>query len=309
MSYLASLMLRLSGGAARLPEPLRARHAEYVTGAQQDDGGFAGRRGRSDPYYTSFALRTLVVLGRLEPDLAGKAAAFLQARLDEKLAPADFLALVGAAALVEGVTGEDLFARAGNDRRAAVIDFAGSLRRDDGAYAKTERSGPSSTYQTFLVAATKELVGAPQDDPDTIVAMLRSRRRDDGGFVELPVVQQSGTNPTAAAMGLLGILERADEPAGRGAAAFLAGMQTPEGGFRANTRIPAADLLSTFTALATLADLGALESVDAPGAAAYVTSLEVPTGGFRGGPWDDAPDAEYTFYGIGSLAVLAGAEA
>lgn len=305
MSYLAHLMLRLSAGAARLPEPLRARQAGYVAAAQQDDGGFAGRRGRSDPYYTSFALRTLAVLGRLEPDVAGKAAAFLQSRLDQKLAPADFLALVGAVVLLEAVTGEDLFARAGLDRRAAVIDFAGPLRRDDGGYAKTERSGLSSTYQTFLVAATKELVGALQDDPDTIVAMLRSHRRDDGGFVELPVVQQSGTNPTAAAMGLLRILEQADEPAGRGAAAFLAGMQTPEGGFRANSRIPVADLLSTFTALATLADLGALESVDTAGAAAYVASLEVPTGGFRGGPWDDAPDVEYTFYGIGSLALLA----
>jgi geranylgeranyl transferase type-2 subunit beta len=160
-------------------------------------------------------------------------------------------------------------------------------------------------YQTFLVAATKELVGAPQDDAGPIVEMLRSRRRDDGGFVELPVVRQSGTNPTAAAMGLLGILERSDEPAGRGAAAFLAAMQTPEGGFRANTRIPVADLLSTFTALATLADLGALETVDTAGAAAYVASLEVAEGGFRGGPWDDAPDVEYTFYGIGSLATLA----
>jgi len=305
MSYLASLMLRLSGGAARLPEPLRARHADYVAAAQRDDGGFAGRRALSDPYYTSFALRTLAVLGRLEPDVAGRAAAFLQARLDAKLAPADFLALVGGAVLVEAVTGEDLFARAGLDRHAAVIDFAEGLRRDDDGYAKTERSGPSSTYQTFLVAATKELVGAPRDEAGPIVEMLRSRRRDEGGFVELPVVQQSGTNPTAAAVGLLGILERADEPAGRGAAAFLAAMQTPEGGFRANTRIPVADLLSTFTALATLADLGALASVDTVGAAAYVGSLEVPEGGFRGGLWDDAPDVEYTFYGIGSLAVLA----
>jgi len=309
MSYLASLMLRLTRGAARLPESLCARHADYVAAAQRGDGGFAGRRGRSDPYYTSFALRTLAVLGKLQPEVAVSAAAFLQARLAEDLTPADFLALVGAAALIERFTGEDPFARAGRDRRAAVIDFTKRLRRDDGAYAKTERSGPSSTYQTFLVAASKELVGAPLDHAGPIVEVLRSRRRDDGGFVELPVVRQSGTNPTAAAMGLLGILERADEPAARGAAGFLAAMQTPEGGFRANTRIPVADLLSTFTALATLADLGALQTVHTKGAAAYVASLEVPEGGFRGGPWDDAPDVEYTFYGIGSLAVLAAAEA
>jgi len=308
MSYLARLMLRLAAGAAKLPEPLRARHADYVAAAQRDDGGFAGRRGRSDPYYTSFALRTLAVLARMDRDVAGRAAAFLHARLDEKLAPADFLALVGAAVLIEAVAGDDPFARAGLDRRAAAVDFTGPLRRDDGGYAKTQRSGPSSTYQTFLVAATKELVGASPEEAGPVVEMLRSRRRDDGGFVELPVVRQSGTNPTAAAMGLLGILDRAEEPMARGVAAFLAAMQTPEGGFRANTRIPVADLLSTFTALATLADLKALESVDTAGAAAYVASLEVPTGGFRGGPWDDAPDVEYTFYGVGSLAVLAAGE-
>jgi geranylgeranyl transferase type-2 subunit beta len=308
MSYLARLMLRLSAGAAKLPEPLRDRHAGYVAAAQQDDGGFAGRRGRSDPYYTSFALRTLAVLGRLEPGVTGRATAFLQSRLDEKLAPADFLALVGGALLIEGLTGEDVFARAGHDRLEDVVRLAEQLGRDDGGYAKTERSGPSSSYQTFLVAATKELVGAPRDDAVPIVEMLRSRRRDDGGFVELPVVRESGTNPTAAAMGLLRILERADDPMARGVAAFLAAMQTPEGGFRANTRIPVADLLSTFTALATLADLGAFESVDTAAAARYVASLEVPEGGFRGGPWDDAPDVEYTFYGIGSLAVLAAGE-
>jgi geranylgeranyl transferase type-2 subunit beta len=82
-------------------------------------------------------------------------------------------------------------------------------------------------------------------------------------------------------------------------------MQNLEGGLRANTRIPVADLLSTFVGLAALDDMESLSEVDAAAVRRYVQSLEVPQGGFRGGAWDDRPDVEYTFYGLGSLALLA----
>ena len=201
MSYLAELMLRLAAGAGALPETVRRRHADYVAAAQGDDGGFAGRRGPSDPYYTSFALRTLALTGQLGPDTAEPAAAFLEAQLGKKLTPVDFLALVGSAALVELATGEDVFARAGQDRQQLLLKQVAPLLRDDGGFAKTPRSGPSSTYQTFLVAAAKETVGLPLDDTAGIARMVLARQRDDGGFVELPAVRDSGTNPTAARFG------------------------------------------------------------------------------------------------------------
>ena len=46
------------------------------------------------------------------------------------------------------------------------------------------------------------------------------------------------------------------------AGAFLADLQTDEGGWQANTRIPLPDLLSTFTACVTLADLEHLSEID-----------------------------------------------
>jgi geranylgeranyl transferase type-2 subunit beta len=82
-------------------------------------------------------------------------------------------------------------------------------------------------------------------------------------------------------------------------------MQTDEGGLRANTRIPIADLLSTFTGTLTLADLGASDMIDRGAARRYVDSLELEPGGFRGAEWDPAHDVEYTFYGLGALALLA----
>mgnify|MGYP000671844328 CR=1 FL=1 len=41
------------------PEATRARHARYFLQAQRADGGFSGREGGSDLYYTSFGLRGL----------------------------------------------------------------------------------------------------------------------------------------------------------------------------------------------------------------------------------------------------------
>ncbi len=82
-------------------------------------------------------------------------------------------------------------------------------------------------------------------------------------------------------------------------------MQTDEGGLRANTRIPIADLLSTFTGLLTLEQIGAVNRIDVSAALRYVKSLENERGGFRGAAWDSVEDVEYTFYGLGSLALLA----
>ena len=148
------------------------------------------------------------------------------------------------------------------------------------------------------------MVGLAPDDPIATAALVRSRQRVDGGFVEIGPMRHSGTNPTAAAVGMLKMLDAIDEPTRAAAVSFLAGMQTEEGGLRANTRIPVADLLSTFTGLVALADLGGLSAIDSAAALRFVKSLERPDGGFRAGVWDDTVDVEYTFYGLGAWALL-----
>jgi geranylgeranyl transferase type-2 subunit beta len=309
MSYLADLTLRLAAGALRLPEPARRRHGAFFSAAQNPDGGFSGRQGPSDLYYTSFALRGLALLGCLEETTARAAGGFFQQRLQQSAGVIDFLSLVYGSLLVELATGDDVLAAGGRDRGEWVAAMLGSLRRDDGGYAKSPKARQSSTYATFLATSCLQLVELSIDQPAKIVALVRSRQQPDGGFVEVAPLKQSGTNPTAAAVGLLRMLDSPHTSALRGAADFLAGMQNLEGGFRANTRIPIADLLSTFTGVLSLADLGALASIDVPAARRYVEALEQPDGGFRGGAWDDAADVEYTFYGLGSLALLAESEA
>lgn len=303
MSYLADLTLRLAAGASRFRADFRARQAAALAARQQPDGGFAGRRGASDLYYTGFGVRGLAILGALDDDRAQKTAAYLRTHLDRRLAPIDFLSLAFTAFTLDALSNIDVFRPAGRALADEVLRHAARLRRPDGGYAKSERAPQSSTYHTFLTAACLDLVGRELEEPERTLELLRQRQRPDGGFVEGPAMTRSGTNPTAAAVGLLRMLGADCASLRPGAASFLAGMQSPEGGLRAHDRIPIADLLSTFTGLVALRDLGRLDAVDLAAAAGYAESLETPAAGFRGAAWDEAADVEYTFYGIGVAAL------
>jgi len=307
-SYLEDLTIRLATGVAALPEEQRERHARYLAGHQRKDGGFAGREGDSDLYYTGFALRSLALLGRLHGETAERAAAFLRGRLAGQAPIVDFVSLIYGANLLEMSAGLDVFAGSNPEWRAAVDRALEALRRDDGGYAKGPEGQASSTYHSFLVVLCRQLIEAELVEPRKLADFVLSQRREDGGFVEIRAMRRSGTNPTAAAVGLLRILEALDEDVADGAIDFLLDMQNDEGGMRANTRIPIADLLSTFTGLLSLSDLGELHEADLTAARRYATSLERPEGGFHGAAWDQASDVEYTFYGLGTLALLQAAD-
>jgi geranylgeranyl transferase type-2 subunit beta len=308
MKYLEQLTLRLADGVGRLPEKQRARHAKYLRAAQQPDGGFAGREGASDLYYTGFGLRALAILGELHGDVATRAKDFLAGQLSKRVAIVDFLSLVYGASLLEQAAGMKVFADADAGWREAVAAELERFRRPDGGYAKTDEGAASSTYHSFLMVLCQQLIGREVTDAPRLVAFIRKQQRPDGGFVEFAPMQRSGTNPTAAAAGLLRILDALDGSTEQ-IVDFVADMQNDEGGFCANTRIPLADVLSTFTGTLTLADLGGLDQVDLPAATRYVSSMELAEGGFRGGIWDAAADVEYTFYGLAALALAANAAA
>src|SRR5262249_23483164 len=138
----------------------------------------------------------------------------------------------------------------------------------------------------------------------TAVRFVQSRKREDGGFVEIAAMKRSGTNPTAAAVGLLQICEALDKETKDDIADFLSNLQSMEGGLQANARAPLADLLSTFTGCWTLAEIGAPDRIDAADMLNYVKALDRPDGGYHGGHWDGGFDVEYTFYGLGAMALL-----
>jgi geranylgeranyl transferase type-2 subunit beta len=308
--YLVRLTARLADGVARLPAEVRQRHAAYLRGGQNPDGGFSGRAGGSDLYYTGFALRGLAVLDALTPEICERAACFLRHSLTQQASVIDFCSLLYSCLLVQ-LGGANVLADSPADWPDRVAAALETFRTTDGGYGKTPGAASGSTYHSFLVGLCQQLLGRPVPRPHDLARFVAGRRRDDGGYVEIAPMRRSGANPTAAAVGLLQLIEEevpALTPEVRADAAdFLAGLADPGGGVRANARAPLPDLLSTFTVAWTLEQLGERHRLDAAAACSFARSLEQPDGGFNGVlVWDEGSDAEYTFYGLGVLALFAG---
>jgi len=304
--YLQRLTARLVDGLDRLPESWRQRHIDWLRSVQNPDGGFPGREGGSDLYYTGFALRSLAVLQGLTPELCGKTAGFLRSKLSEPASVIDLFSLLVSCFLVPIGGGPDILAEAAGDWASRVASTLENFRTSDGGYAKAIGAASGSTYHSFLVMLALELLDKPVPRLDEMVKFVKSRRREDGGYVEIAPMRRSGANPTAAAVGVLQMAGALDAEARASVVEFLVNLPSEfEGGIRANDRIPAADLLSTFTASWTLAQLDALDRLDWNAIRDYAESCEVPTGGFRGGLWDEGIDVEYTFYGVGVFGLLA----
>ena len=229
--YLTRLTNRLLDGIERLPADVRERNAKYLLEAQNPDGGFSGREGGSDLYYTGFALRSLAVLQALNPDVCGNAAAFLRQKMSGSAGVVDFFSLVVSCYLVPLGGGPDVLADAPPDWRDRVAGTLETFRTRDGGYGKTPGAPHGSTYTSFLVALCLQLLDRPIPAPDRLAAFVKSRRRDDGGYVEISAMKRSGTNPTAAGVGLLQMLGELDDAARTGTADFLAALPSPfEGG-------------------------------------------------------------------------------
>ncbi len=288
----------------------RERYCGFFLSQQQPDGGFAGRQGGSDPYYTAFALRAIALLGEPDSKFSERVASYLLEQTKRSVGVIDTISLIFAASLLETWSGIPVFLTFSEDWISATLKSFGRLKRPDGGYAKTDEGHASSTYQTFLIALAHELLEKPLPDPRTASEFILRQQRDEGGFVEIGAMRRSGTNPTAAAIGVLRVLEpqvgqELLSPAIKESVArFLAGIVSDEGGYRANTQIPFADLLSTYTALQTLCDLGYWSRVDSQAVERWIESLQDPAGGFRAAAWDEETDVEYSFYGIASQGLL-----
>ncbi|HJZ55441.1 MAG TPA: prenyltransferase/squalene oxidase repeat-containing protein, partial [Gemmataceae bacterium] len=297
--YLTRLTTRLLDGVERLPDDTRQRHARYLLEAQNLDGGFSGREGGSDLYYTGFALRSLAVLQALNPEVCGKAADFLKQKMTGSAAVVDFFSLVVSCYLVPLGGGPDVLADAPADWKDRVASTLETFRSPDAGYARAAGGPSGSTYTSFLVALCLQLLGKPVPQPQRLATFVKSRRRADGGYGEFSVAKRGQTNLTAAAIGVLQSLGELDAETATAAADFLTGLQSrDEGGILAHATIPCADVLSTFTGCWTLDQLGAADRVDWPAVRRYVRSCERPDGGFRGGLVDPQGDVEYTFYGL-----------
>ena len=299
------LTTRLANGIERLPEQSRELHRSFFWSRQEEDGGFAGRVSGSDHYYTAFALRALAILGESDEQRIRRVVDYIRQQSQGRASVIDLISLVFAAQLLEVWTGEAVFQHSLKWKNS-VADLLEDLRRADGGYAKSSEGNSSSTYQTFLICLTYELLELEQPNPQQAVDFVLSQQREDGGFVEISVMRRSGVNPTAAAVGVLRVLgqDRLTSELRADVTDFLCDNWTDEGGLRANTRIPVADLLSTYTGMQTLLDIGAGDTIEQQRVLKFVESLQQANGGFLAAELDDYVDVEYSFYGLGCLGLL-----
>src|SRR5438093_1407812 len=107
--------------------------------------------------------------------------------------------------LAEGLSGLS------DDFRHRHAAYLAARQNPDGGYGKAVGDRAGSTYHTFLVVLCYQLLGRDLPDGDKLKAFINSRRREDGGFVEIAPMRRSGTNPTAAAIGVLQILAATPE--------------------------------------------------------------------------------------------------
>ena len=123
----------------------------FILRFQQSDGGFAGREGGSDLYYTSFAVRTLALLDALDHSRCQNIATYLKsaAASRQEYSLIDLVSWLYSVMTVQLIGNLEPLA---GDTKSFADEVTASLeafRRPDGGYAKTNEGGVGSTITLF----------------------------------------------------------------------------------------------------------------------------------------------------------------
>jgi len=264
------------------------------------DGGFQGRDGRSDLYYTVFGFEASLAL---DAGIALERVADYLNRFGagESLDFVHLACLARCRANISEVRDEAMYPQVIRD----MAEHLRSYRTRDGGFNAAADAERGSAYGSFLALGAWQDLGIDCPNPDDVAGSIQSLQRPDGGYANEATMTASATAATAAAICVLHYLDR---PIPDSAVRWLREQAHPQGGFAA-IRLPAGpaipDLLSTATALHALSLAGALANDVREKHLDYLDALWSPVGGFRGHWGDEIVDCEYTYYGLLSLGCLA----
>jgi prenyltransferase beta subunit len=258
------------------------------------NGGGVDRVGKSDLYYTIFALAGLQALDerlpieRIEP--------WLRTFGDGQ--GLDFVHL-SALARCWSAIGTDRLDAATKDRLLARIE---THRSSDGGFDSDPGSPTGNAYGCFVAFGAYQDLAREMPEPLRMVQCLKLLETPDGGWGNARKLPIGSTNATAAAVTLL---HQLGLPINDRVGDWLLAQAHPQGGFLAMPKAPMPDLLSTATTLHALACL----EVPLPirvreNCLDFLDTLWSAEGGFHGHWSDDHLDAEYTFYGLLALGHL-----
>lgn len=278
---------RLAPGV--LGEDAAALVGAFVRSRQNPDGGYQDRDGRSDLYYTSFAVDTLTAL---QVGIPASLADFLRPHDPEQ---GDFVHAACLARLLSVVPGHGLVDAA----LARLEDF----RSPDGGYNQIPDASTGSCYACFLAYGAYADHGRLPPAIEGIADCLRSLAQPGGGWANDAVFPIPNVPATAAAVAVSRNL-RLPIPDETGDF-LLSAFHLPAGGFVPFPGAPLPDLLSTAVALHALDGMQADFSKLKDPCLDFIDSLWTAEGGFHGNWDDDTLDLEYTYYGLLALGHLA----
>lgn len=269
---------------------------EFLLGELNEDGGARDRAGKSDLYYTAFALEALIALRaelpreRVVPYLEGFGAG-------------ESLDLVHRACLVRAwssVSMEGAEPSLGDDAAVSILAALEEHRSADGGYGTAPGAESGTLYNAFLALGVYQDLGREMPAPEDLAESVARLRTDDGGYADSHSFAVGTTPSTAAAATLLRHLEL---PVDREVGEWLLARFHGQGGFLAIPGAPIPDLLSTATTLHALAGLEVPFDPIRERCLDFLDTLWTGRG-FCGHWEDDEVDCEYAFYALLALGHL-----
>ncbi|HAM73246.1 MAG TPA: hypothetical protein DCM86_16545 [Verrucomicrobiales bacterium] len=274
---------------------------EFLRREQNPDGGFKDRSGKSDLYYTVFAVDSLIAL-RAEVDRDT-----LRRHLESfgDGSALDFVHLCCLARAWASLNRELREPAAPLPLRQAILRHILSFETSNGGFHPARGETFGTAYGAFLALGASQDLGIPLPDPTRLASSLAELRTADGAWTNelragVPMTIGS-TNATAAAVA---VLRNLGTPTPSGVSRWLLASAHPGGGFLAMPRAPIPDLLSTATALHALAGLGAPLRPVQEACLDFIDTLWTNAGSFHGNWTEETLDSEYTFYGLLALGHL-----
>lgn len=264
----------------------------FLLRRQAPDGGFLGRDGRSDLYYTVFGLEASLLLGvEIDRDrVTGYLDGFGEG---EALDLVHLASLIRCRANLGMVQDPDVLSR----RLQAY-------RSRDGGFGMIPGDAQGSAYGSFLALGAWQDLALDCPNVEALAEFIASLQRPQGGYANEAAMAIGATPATAAAICVLHYLKR---PIPESAIEWLLARAHPLGGFVAipwGAEVGVPDLLSTATALHALGLAGVRVDDMKDKHLDYLDSLWNAEGGFRGHWADEVLDCEYTYYGLLALGTL-----